>query len=377
MYYYRDQQQTQEILKVERQELEDWKEALGPGHFIVGAKMSVLCEKLVNIGMPNEALALIQGMYDRCKAVLSPDHVALDGLRNWLVKVHLLQGCDTEARQYLFELRPELKDENSRVELLGGGSDAVFLENFNIYTGLAILEDITNRPNRAKAVYRLIIPRVCKLLGDQNLRCINAKYSFVIHYERRCKYRKALEILDPLYKITVSNYGETHEQSLLIVQKRFELQARLRTYKGVPFTRIGDWTWYQLWFYKEPIEVAQACLGNDHPYTIMAINRGIAALAGNLRYEEAVELAICAVDLVEKRSGKNSHAAEYQRYSLKQIQNTAYFHNLFLTWGSWTFRAPEPVRFKGITVWWKPRKFEPFKLDLTLDPNYRADDVTT
>ncbi|KAI4694764.1 hypothetical protein J4E81_006364 [Alternaria sp. BMP 2799] len=375
MQYYRDQQQTQAILEVERRELEDWEEVLGPGHFIVSSRSLAVCEKLINIGMQDEAIALTQSMYDRSEAVLPSDHVALNALRSSLVKLYLMEDRLTEARQYLFELHPELKDERSRVKLLEDVNDAVFLRDSANYILLAVLETGMKRYKKADTIYRLVIPRMCKLLGDRNLQCVRARYDWAMHHSYRGNYPKALELLDPLYKVTVSNYGETHELSLLVAQSRVEHQVRLRIYRKTWVGRFASRK-FQMWFYKEPIEAAQAYLGNDHPYTIMAINRGVAALAGNLRYKEAIELAKCAVELVEKRSGKGSNAAEYQRGRLKLVQQSASLHGIFFTWGSWTLRSHEPWRFRGIPIWWKTTKFEPFKLDLTLDPNYRADNVT-
>lgn len=55
-------------------------------------------------------------------------------------------------------------------------------------------------------------------------------------HNKHGEYPKALEILDPLYKVAVSNYGETHEMSLLVVQRRVQLQARMWLYK---FTWVG------------------------------------------------------------------------------------------------------------------------------------------
>ena len=375
MQYYRDQQQTQAILEVERRELEDWEQVLGPGHFIVSSRSSAVCEKLINIGMRNEAIALTQSMYDRSKAVLPSDHVALNGLRSSLVKLYLMEERRVEARQYLFELHPELKDESSRAKLFEDVNDAVFLRDSTSYILLAVLETDMKRYKKAETIYRLVIPRISKLLGDRNLQCVRAQFDWAMHYNYQGNYPKALEIMDLLYKVTVSNYGETHELSLLVVQTRIELQARVRIYQKTWVGRFASRK-LQMWFYKEPIEAAQAHLGNDHPYTIGAINRGILALAGHVRYEEAIELAKCAVDLVEKRSGKDSHDAKHQRERLREVQTAASWHKAFFTWGSWTVRSHEPRRFQGLIVGWRPKKFEPFKLDLTLDPNYRADNVT-
>ncbi|KAI4667042.1 uncharacterized protein J4E79_001724 [Alternaria viburni] len=155
MQYYRDQQQTQAILEVERRELEDWEEVLGPGHFIVSSRSSAVCEKLINIGMRNEAIALTQ----------------------------------------------------------------------------TVLETDMKRYKQAETIYRLVIPRISKLLGDRNLQCVRAQFDWAMHYNYQGNYPKALEIMDLLYKVTVSNYGETHELSLLVVQTRIELQARVRIYQ--------------------------------------------------------------------------------------------------------------------------------------------------
>jgi tetratricopeptide (TPR) repeat protein len=372
MQYYRDQQQTQTILEFERRELEDWEEVLGPGHFIVSSRSSTLFEKFLNIGLRHEALALTQDRYDRCKAALSSDHAAFFHLRHSLVMAYLTEMRTTEARQYLFELHPELEDEKSRTKLFKSGSDAVFLRNSVSYVHLAVIEGNLNHFKKAQTIYRLVVPRACKLLGDRNLQCIRMQYDFAMLYHSRNKFPKALEILDPLYKVTVSNHGETHELSLLVAQRRFQVQSSMRLYRLTWAGRLAS-QHIQLWFDKKHIEAAQAQLGNDHPYTMSAIERGIDALLGTLKYEEAIKLAERAVDLVEKRSGKDSYEAEVQRRRLRGVQRTASLHNTFFTWGSWTFRTQEPRRFKGVPVWWKTRKFEPFELDLTLDPNYRID----
>jgi hypothetical protein len=133
------------------------------------------------------------------------------------------------------------------------------------------------------------------------------------------EYPKALETLDPLYKVAVSNYGETHEMSLLVAQRRVQLQARMRLYKITWVSRLFS-RMIQLRFDKEHIEAAQAQFGNNHPYTISAIDRGINTLAGTLRYEEAITLAECAVNLVEKRSGKSSYEADLGNSNARSLK---------------------------------------------------------
>jgi tetratricopeptide (TPR) repeat protein len=371
MQYYRDQKQTREILAIERRELEDWNEALGPAHFIVSQRGAMLFEKLANLGMRNEALHLLQNMYEECNSALPSDHPRIKNLLAILAKAHLMNDEKTASRKFLFTLYPELQNPADRADIIGKQSDAAFLNHASNYALLAATEDAMHNYKEAESLYKLILPRMCRLLGTQNLQCIKTQYNLGMVYHNQGQYTEAWQLFDPLYRITVSSVGETHEMSLLIAEKRVELQARLRLHR----TWVGRWVnrQIQLGFEKAPIETSQITLGNSHPYTIEAINRGVEALAGATRYDEAVKLAKCAVEIVEKRSGKESHDAETQRKKLAGVRRTASLHWAFFRWGSWTLGPNEPKRIRGVIVGWKRRVFEPFELDFSLDPNYQIE----
>jgi hypothetical protein len=85
---------------------------------------------------------------------------------------------------------------------------------------------------------------------------------------------------------------------------------------------------------KAPIEASQIALGNSHPYTIEAINNGVNALIGEVRYDEALRLAKCALQIVEGKHGKNTRNTQLQREKIVVIESIAAWHPMFVRWSS-------------------------------------------
>jgi tetratricopeptide (TPR) repeat protein len=371
MQYYRDQRQVQQVLVVEHRELEDWSEVLGPSHFIVSQRGSMLFEKLGNLGRRVEALRLVQKLYDECKATLPSDHPRMSRLLGDLVKAHLTCNDAVEARRFLTILHPELSTSADPAAVMSQDSDRAFLQHMASYGLLAAIEDASGNSKEAVRLYGYIVPRTCKLLGSTNLQCIKLQYNLSLSCITLGQYAEAWQVIDPLYQIAVSNLGATHEISLLIDEKRIDLQYRLEQSRN----------WYGYWmsrrlrkgFDKAPIEAAQVTLGNSHPYTIEAMDRGIEALLGDVRFEEAIKLAQRALELVEGRSGSESREAQAQREKLVRIKRVAWWHWVFFRWGSWTPFMYEWKKKRNSLLGLQRRVFEPFELNLKLDPDYKAE----
>lgn len=378
MQCYRDQKLADTILTVERRELEDWTVALGQTHFLVNQRVFNLFEKLNSLGLRNQALNLIERHYDRIKTA-SPefDNMSFQRITTALAKAHISIRDHVRARELLLSVYPSWKTSSMRNNAVNNMSDEEFLARSSDYVLLAAIEDEASNYQEAIRMYKTALPRMQQLLGAQNLQCLRTQYNLALCYNNEGKNQESLAVIDAAYELVVGTYGEAHEMSVLIGEKLNELRTNLRIYRA---PLIGPWLSRNFEFrfkfdndsVRASIESSQATLGNNHPYTLVCINRGIKALMGDTRYDEAIKLAECALQIVEDRSGADSDDAGFQRKRLKLCRQTAALHWAFFRWGSWDVGPYKLKRYRGFVVGWERKVFEPFELDLSKDPNYKS-----
>ncbi|CVL08807.1 uncharacterized protein FMAN_14621 [Fusarium mangiferae] len=273
--YYLGRRPLRKVIEVMRNELSDWKAALGPEHWIIRSRLSAN----FHLEIVNEQRSALQTAIEAHNLDSLQNQVDPLGNSTFMLSIaYEACGMVEEAEQTAIKLL-EILDQQS--DLSRRNTPQLLTMRARAKSLLANACESKSKLGEAEDLRRESLRELTRLLGEEHPLALEQMAYLASLLGPRRKKEESRQLHERLEKIATSSWSSSHDLALLA-------QKNLR--------QASNHFWWVLrrshpdLFEKEVIEGYQMTVGNYNINTIQAMQSGVWLLCQEFRWAEALEL---------------------------------------------------------------------------------------